>query len=455
MQTTSPSDKLPLKTKIFYGIGDIGNAIQNTALNFFLLVFYTDAALISPALASMAMGVGKVWDAVNDPLFGWISDRTKSKLGRRRVFMIYGALPLAIFTSLLWFVPEGMTDTLTFLWIALSFIMFDTFMTITSTPYYALTADLTKDYNERSSLTTWRMVFGVVAFMIGAAGTPVLVSLMPSPRLGYMLVGIIFGVICMSVLWISASGFREDPGTDQPSDTPPFKSFTFAIKSRRFLQLLAAYMLAQVGFTLIQTLMNYYITYQLGKPELVPLVMVTLLVSVLVFLFPWKWLADRWNKGPAYATGLAIAGVAMALTFFIPAEQYWLIFVTAVVAGIGFSANWVFPWAMVPDVVEYDELETGECRSGMFYGVWGFVSKLISILGINIAGWALQLSHYVPNQAQTEETLRSIRLFFGPVPALFFAISFPLLFLYPITRASHAEVMRKLKEKRGDSAPCP
>ncbi len=449
MTSTPSSQKLPLKTKIFYGIGDIGNAIQNTALNFFLLVFYTDAALIAPGLASSAMGIGKIWDAINDPLFGWISDRTKSKYGRRRVYMIFGAIPLAIFTAALWFVPKNMDDVWTFIWIAMSFILFDTFMTITSTPYYALTADLTKDYNERSGLTAWRMVFGVVAFMVGAAGTPVIVGLMPDKRMGYLVVGLIYGAICCLVLWISAAGLREPKNASaEPSEMTPWKSLFLALKNKAFLQLIFAYLIAQVGFTLVQTLMNYYLKYQLDMEAQVPIVMVLLLVAVLIFLFPWKRLSEKWNKGPAYAVGLGIAALAMAAAFFIPKESSWLIYVVAVVAGIGFSANWVFPWAMVPDVIEFDELETGECRSGMFYGVWGFTSKLISILGINIAGWALQLSGYIANQPQTEQTLRAIRFFFGPAPAIFFAIAFPLLFLYPITRKSHGEILKKLEAKK-------
>src|SRR4030042_335856 len=140
------SDKLSTRTKLFYGIGDMGNAVFNTAVTFFLLVFYTDGALIAPALATSALLVGKIWDAVNDPLFGWISDRTtNARFGKRRVYMIFGALPLGIFAALLWFVPGGLSNALIFAWIAVTFMAFDTLMTATSVPYYALTAELTQD----------------------------------------------------------------------------------------------------------------------------------------------------------------------------------------------------------------------------------------------------------------------------------------------------------------------
>jgi GPH family glycoside/pentoside/hexuronide:cation symporter len=190
--------------------------------------------------------------------------------------------------------------------------------------------------------------------------------------------------------------------------------------------------------------MAYYLTYQLRMEDQVPLVMGLLLVTIGLFLFPWKMLAGRWNKGPAYALGLAIAGVAVAATFFLPPRPTPAIYLIAFVAGIGFSAQWVFPWAMVPDVVEYDRLETGEHRGGMYYGVWGFAFKLTSALGIALTGWVLQLSGYVPNVEQTSQALFGIRLFFGPVPLLILLIALPLLIRYPITRKSHAELRQKL-----------
>lgn len=180
--------------------------------------------------------------------------------------------------------------------------------------------------------------------------------------------------------------------------------------------------------------------------------MFLLLVFVGIFLFPWKALAERWNKGPAYALGLGIGGLAVAATFFLPQGPSPWIYVVAIVAGIGFSANWVFPWAMVPDVVEYDRLETGEHRGGMFYGVWGLAVKISEALGIAATGWVLQLYDYAPNVAQSEHTLFGIRLFFGPIPLIFFLLALPLLFWYPITRAKHAEVLKKLETMQAEGA---
>ena len=191
--------------------------------------------------------------------------------------------------------------------------------------------------------------------------------------------------------------------------------------------------------------MAYFLTYQLGMEAQVPLVMMLLLVVIALFLFPWKFLSERWNKGPAYGLGLLIAGLAVAATFLLPHEPTPWIYAIAVVAGIGLSAQWVFPWAMVPDVVEVDRLQTGEHRGGMYYGVWGLATKFSEMLGLAASGWVLQLFKYVPNVEQSGDTLLGIRLFFGPIPLILFALAVPLLVRFPITRTRHAEMRRKLE----------
>jgi GPH family glycoside/pentoside/hexuronide:cation symporter len=448
MADTAASERLSVKTKLLYGVGDVGNAVVNAAIQFFLMIFYTDAALIGPALAANALLVGKIWDGINDPLFGWLSDRTTSRFGKRRAYMILGAAPLAISIMLLWFVPHGLSDVGVFLWIAGTFILFDTMWTATNVPYYALTAELTEDYDERASLTAYRMVLGVPAYIIGAGLTPVIagLTLFASQRAGYRAVGILYGLLAAAALWIAAAGIRERRQVSEAkAQAPPWRTLWDTLRNRAFAQLMAAYLLANTAFALIKTLLAYLLTYQFLMEDQVPIVMFLLLLFVALFLFPWKRLAERWNKGPAYALGLAIGGLAVAATFLLPHGSSPWIYVVAALAGAGFSAQWVFPWAMVPDVVEIDRLSTGEHRGGIYYGVWGLGTKLSDALGIAAAGWALQLYGYVPNVEQSAETLFGMRLFFGPLPLLFFAAAVPLLVWYPVTRQSHAELRRQLE----------
>ncbi|HOD05959.1 MAG TPA: MFS transporter [Anaerolineaceae bacterium] len=439
------TSKLRTRTKLFYGIGDLGNALVNSAIQFFLMKFYTDAALILPALAGNALLIGKIWDAVNDPLFGWITDKTKSRFGKRRVFMIFGAIPLGISIALLWFVPKADLIS-TFIWIAATFILFDTLWTLTNVPYYSLTSELTDDYDERSSLTTYRMVMAVPAYLIGVALTPVIVGLFALQRTGYAFIGILYGIIAAVVLLVSAAGLRErkDLVTAKP-ETSPLKSLLIAIKNKPFVKLCGIYFIINISFAFIKILMAYYIEYQLLMKAETSLVMGLMLVCVTLSLPFWQWVSRKIDKGPAYGLGMLVGGAAVVLTFFLPHHSTMLIYLIAVLAGFGFSAQWIFPWAMVADVADYDRLETGQQRSGVYYGVWGLATKISEALALAAVGWILTGFGYVPNVEQTPHALLGIRLFFGLIPAACIFISLPLLFKYPITRKSHAEIRAKLE----------
>ena len=438
------SDKLPRKTKLFYGIGDLGNAVVNSAIQFFLMKFYTDGALVSPALAGNALLIGKIWDAVNDPLFGWFTDRTQSRHGKRRVFMLFGAIPLAIAIALLWFVPQA--DRIwTFVWIAATFLLFDTIWTLTNVPYYSLTSELTDDYDERSSLTAYRMAMAVPAYLVGAALTPAIVGLFALQRTGYAFIGIAYGLFAAVALLISAAGIRERKSLAVAKpEASPVKSLLVALKNRPFVWLCGAYFVINLSFAFIKTLMAYYIEYQLLMKAETTLVMGLMLICVTISLPFWQWVSRKMDKGPAYGLGMAVGALAVVLTFFLPHQSTGLIYIVSVLAGFGFSAQWIFPWAMVADVADYDRAETGQQRSGMYYGVWGLATKISEALALAAVGWILTGFHYVPNVEQTSQALLGIRLFFGLVPAAIIFSSLPLLFKYPITRQRHAEVRARL-----------
>lgn len=436
--------KLRTRTKVFYGIGDLGNAVVNSAIQFFLMKFYTDGALVAPALAGNALLIGKIWDAVNDPLFGWITDRTKSRFGKRRVFMLFGALPLAIAIALLWFVPTQ-DRVWTFVWIAATFLLFDTLWTLTNVPYYALTSELTDDYDERSSLTTYRMGMAVPAYLVGAALTPAIVGLFALQRTGYAFIGIAYGVLAGAALLISAAGFRERKNIRESQPEPnPLKSLGVALKNKPFVWLCGIYFVVNISFAFIKILMAYYVEYQLLMKAEISLVMGLMLVCVTISLPFWQWLGRRMDKGPAYALGMLVGALAVALTFFLPHRSTPLIYIVSALAGFGFAAQWIFPWAMVADVGDSDRAATGQQRSGMYYGVWGLATKISEALALAAVGWILTGFGYVPNVEQTAHSLFGIRLFFGLIPAAFILASLPLLVRYPITRKSHAEIRRKL-----------
>lgn len=446
--------KLTLGSKFRYGLADLGFALITSAMQFFLLFYYTDVAGIDPALAGTALLVGKLtWDAINDPLFGYWSDRVRSRFGRRRIFMLLGALPLAVATCIMFSIPKGLTGVPAFLAVLGSFWLVDTFHTMTTTPYYALTPELTRDYNERSSLTSIRMVFSVFGYILGAASTTILAGVFQGSGLNmqqaWSATGAVFGVIALITTLLTTFSVRENPEvTGEISRMPPLKAVLTSFKNKPFIVLMIAFILSSFSFTLLTALVPYFIQYQLNMKDQVSFVLLVMLVTIGVFLIPAKLVSDRINKGPAYALGLFIASLAVISSFFLPHASSPLIYAVAAVAGLGFSAQWVFPWSMLPDVVEYDEKVTGERREGMYYGLWAFLTKFTSALGVAVSGWALNLFGYVPNVEQTTRALFGIRLFFSIVPTIVILVSLPFLIWYPITRQKHKELVKELAERK-------
>jgi GPH family glycoside/pentoside/hexuronide:cation symporter len=447
------NQKLSLGTKFQYGLADLGFALITSAMQFFLLFYYTDVAGINPALAGAALMVGKLtWDALNDPLFGYWSDRTRSRFGRRRIYMLVGAVPLGIAAWVMFSLPKGLSGAPAFFAVLLSFWLIDTFHTMTTTPYYALTPELTRDYNERASLTSIRMVFSVFGYILGAALTTILAGIFQGAGLdlqqAWSATGAVFGAVALTTTLITTFSVKENPElAGEPSKLPPIKAVFTSFKNKPFIILMIAFILSSFSFTILTALVPYFIQYQLDMGDQVSFVLLVMLVMIGIFLIPAKMVSDKINKGPSYALGLFIASVAVITSFFFPRGPTPLIYVVAAVAGLGFSAQWVFPWSMLPDVIEYDEKMTGERREGIYYGLWAFLTKFTSALGIAVSGWALGLFGYVPNVEQTAQALFGIRLFFSVVPSLVILVSLPFLIWYPITRKSHSELLHELAER--------
>ncbi len=444
-------NKLPGKTKVLYGVADLGIAMLTASVQFFLLYFLTDVVLIDPAMAGTALLVGKLtWDAVNDPLLGWLSDRTRSRWGRRRPYLLFGAVPLGLTTWLLYSIPTGLAGASAFVIVLFSYLLFDTMHTLVSTAYSALSPELTYDYDERTSLITVRMVFSVLGYILGAAATTPIASAaaaaLGSEKAGYSAMGAIFGLIVITTVLVTAFGVQEPRRPEsRPTAIPALRSVLLTFKNRPFMQLMAAQFLSSFSFTLLTSLLPFFVIYQMDMESQIPFLMLTMLVTIGLFLYPWKAVSQRINKGPSYALGLFIAALAVGASFLLPPSPSPALYVIAFLAGLGFSAQWVFPWSMLPDVIESDQLLTGERREGVYYGVWAFLTKFTNAFGIAVSGWALKLFGYVPNIDQTEQARLGIRLFFGPVPALVLILSLPLLIWYPITRASHARLRAQLE----------
>ncbi|MES2949026.1 MAG: MFS transporter [Pseudomonadota bacterium] len=433
--------RLSLATKLHYSVGQVGFQMLGSAISFFLMIFYTDVALVAPAVASSALLIDKVWDAFNDPLFGYMVDHTRSRHGRRRVYLIYGALPLAGLAAAVWMVPSGLSPLMAFIWIAVTYTLFDTALTLVQLSYSAMSAEMTTDYDERTSLTAFSSIGALMGFVLGSVAMPMIVKSASNTQMGYAMAGAILGLTAGACAGWVAWRVREPHASDTGAhdDATPWSGMRAALRSRPFALLALGCGLARLGLTLATGAMAYFVVYQLqGSKDDVPRYLGGMLGVVALSIPMWRQFASRWEKNTVYMAALTLAACGFAWMFWIPADKPSAMWGAIVLIGLGMGGHWVVPYSMLPDAVDFAHASGQDRQTGMFYGLFGLVDKIARTVAIAAIGWILQVSHYVPNVTQSQESLLGIRLVAGLLPAVFLLLALPFLWAYPITRARHA-----------------
>jgi glycoside/pentoside/hexuronide:cation symporter, GPH family len=440
---------VPLGTQVAYAIGNAGLQMLGAALSFFLLIFYTDVALVPPAIAASALTIGKLWDTINDPVFGWIADRTRSRHGRRRVYLIHGALPLAVVSAALWVAPGGLSPLAAFFWIIVSYSLFDTVLSMVKMPYEALGAELVSDYDERTSFMALSSIGALAGYMLGAVGMPLIVDAGGDARTGYALAGGIFGLVAgASIAFVAWRIDEPASGAAAQLSKKFWRPLELALKNRAFIILVCAFGLVRLGFTLVMSSLAYFVIYQLQEGrDALPRILLILLAVVGASITFWRWAARKWEKNAAYAAGLLIAACGLGATFLVQPGRIDLLMPLIAIIGTGIAAHWVVPFAMLPDAADQGHAATGEQRTGMYYGLYGLVDKIARVVGTAAVGWLLFFFGYVPNAEQSTHALLGIRLVMGPIPAACILLAVPLLLIYPISRERHAAIAQAVRDR--------
>jgi glycoside/pentoside/hexuronide:cation symporter, GPH family len=444
------SGKLPFWTKLGFGICDLGGNLFFTMMGFYLLFFMTDVVGLAAGLAGTALMIGKIWDAVTDPTIGFISDRTRSRWGRRRPFMFVGSLFLFVTMVLMFTAPGYETQTQLFIWAAVMYCLLCTAYTLVNIPYGALTPELTTDYNERTVLNAYRMSSAVVGTLLGAGLVLPLVGMAATVKAGWTLSGTVMGAVMMVTALITVFSVREPVHKEAPPAQNIFKSYAQVLGMKTFLTCLIPWTMHITGITIIQGALLYYYLYLYGTEAGFQLALISLLLTSMIFIPIWTVISKKIGKKLSYNVGMAIVSIAIFILFIIghriPVEMSYIIMA---IAGIGFATQYVMPYSIIPDVVEYDYAENGIRREGVFYGLWTLTSKIGQAFAIALSGWTLSVFGYIPDVAQTELSLLGIRLLCGPIPVLFFITGIVVLTFYPISREKYQEILEKIALRDG------
>ncbi len=454
MTTTSASSPhLPRRTKIIFGLGDWGPTTAGTAIMFFFAFFLTDVAGLPPAYASLVLLIGGLWDAINDPIVGVLADRVHTRWGRRRPFFLFGAAPFALSLIALWWVPPWSAPLAKMIYYAVAYVVWDTVFTLVSVPYSALTPELTEDYDERSRLNGYRMVVSMAGGLLAAVAVPYVAGLFPQPQTGYLLMAVIFGVLGAIPYLLLFFGIRER-FAERPVSKAPFgprqwgETIRSIFSNRPFRYAAGIFLTSWVTINLVAALFQYYLTYPMQMPDQVEIVLGLLQASALICVAAAVWLATRRGKQQTYVMGAVWLTVIVLSLTFLPPNAQMVVFALAILAGFGVAIVQVTPWSMVPDVMEVDELATGQRREATHYGILTFAQKGGAALALALMQATLALTGYVAGAQQPPAALLAIRLMMGPVPAVLLGISALLALRYPLTRERYAEIRAQLAERR-------
>jgi GPH family glycoside/pentoside/hexuronide:cation symporter len=445
------SDRLPRRTKLLYGAGDIGFSLTTTIIGAFFAIFLTDVVGLSPGAAGTAIFVGSTWDYVNDPIMGYISDRTRTRWGRRRPYLLFGPLPFALAFTLLWWRPPFEQELLLAIYYAVAYLLFDATATLLYMPYFALTPELTSDYDERTSLTSYRMFFSILGSLL-AFTVPwfIIGSFRPQSAPNVLVMGIVFAVASALPLLLVFFGTREREEYMHQEQPALRQSLRLALRNKPFLFGLGIFLATWISIVILQDSLAYFIKHVVGREAESELIMATVFVTAILVLPLWNWLSQRTSKRWAYIGGIAFwAAVQIVLVTVTAQTSLFVILFLCFLAGIGVAAAHVLPWAMIPDAIEWGELQTGQRQEGMAYSLVTLLRKVATSIAIPATLWLLHLTGYDGlAEQQPDSALLGLRLIIGPIPALLLCLGIVFAFFYPLTRQKHAEAVSELERRR-------
>ena len=444
--------KLSLGLKLGYGIGDIGCNIFIVSTGMFLLFFLTDVLGIEPALAGLALLLPKLWDVISDPIMGGVSDITRSRMGRRRPYLLYSSIPFGLVFFALFIAPGYESEIARVVHVGLLFALGCTVFTIYNVPYSSMVAEMTDDYNERMSVTSFRMIGSSIGVLLAGGLAMSLVEMGGGGESGFRLMGMVFGVFimifCLSSAWATRNARFLAAADHKPAFWEQAKT---AFANKPFKVLMSMYLIQSIAIGVLMAGQIYYVKYVMKMPErYVGLVSAILFITAIVFIPLWVKLGIKLGKIKAYSIGLCLLAVMLLSLFFSTPSQPTVFFIQIFILGIGFSSFQLFPFSMLPDTIEFDEMKSGMRREGIFSGVWASGQKSAYAIGPGIIGITLSLSGFVATGEPPASLSVGIRIVFCVFTALMLLLSLIPFQKYELTEKRFEEIKQRINDQSGD-----
>jgi GPH family glycoside/pentoside/hexuronide:cation symporter len=411
----------------------------DTCMRIFLFKFLVDEAQLPPVVAGTVLLVGKIWDAINDPLVGRLSDRTNTRMGARRPWIAGGLAPFLVCFVLLWCQLPWHGAWRAGAYVVL-LILLDTFLTTLGVPYSALSQALTRSYDERTRLNALRVGWGMLGALLAGAGMPFLAERTGSWAQAGLLLTVMIAIPLLIML-------RATRGYDVAASTYSEEPVWSMLHDRAFRRVVFLSVTSWPCLAVASALLPFYCQHHLGHPERLKLYLGTAQLSALLLVPLLIWLSQRLEKHRVYALGLCGWLVAFSALALLPRDAHLGMIVAMALAGPGMIAAYIFVLSLVPDVAEAAQVEGGANRVGAYYGVINFLTKLGTSLALWLFSLALQASGYVEAAQQQPESARvTMLIILGPVLGTILGVSLLGAWWYPpITRDAHAQIMTRLQ----------
>jgi len=444
--------RVPLAKKIAYAAPAFFLAVVGIPVYVYIPKFYTDVVGINIAALGYVLFSVRLFDAVTDPALGYLSDRTRTRMGRRRPYIAVGSIFVAL-TMYLLFNPPQVSASAETIWFAASIYALFLCWTAVVVPYESLGPEISFDYDERTSLFGMRDGF-LVAGTLAAASSPAIVQWLfglagdgEGERTKFFWIAVIYAPLLIGSCWWCVLAIRELPIGTAFSTTGILPGLRQIGRNRPFLILLIAYTISAIGNNLPATLILYYVEYVL-QSKMADAFLLLYFVTGIVFLPGWIAMARRTGKKAAWLTSMAVNTGAFIGVFFLGPGDAAIYGILVFFSGIGFGATLAIPSAIQADVIDYDELLTGERREGQYIGLWSIAKKLAAAVGVGASLSILGLVGYTPNVEQTAQVQFTLRTLYALVPSVCNAIALLIALAYPITGSMHREIRTAIAQKK-------
>lgn len=449
---------LPLSTKLIYAAPAFAGSALGLPIFVFMPKFYADDVGAPLGFIALAIAFARAFDAITDPLMGWISDRTKTAWGRRRPWLAVGAPLCAVAAFALFSPPNELTPVTAAWWFLGAFSLYFLFHTIYEIPYLALGSELSMNYHERSSLFGWRTAVALVGQTVAGAGLFVFGSDEPAAnRAAFTGMGMFYAGLLVAFYALLIARVRERSEFVRRESNPLIPGVRRAVRNGPFRIILLSYVVTSITGAIPATLAPFFVEYVLQpeNPESIVGLTILLYIGMGVFSIPgWVALSKRFGKRTTWLWSFWIGIVASASLFFLGQGDTPLFLLLILIVGVGNGSALLHP-SMQADIIDYDELLTGKRREAQYNSFWGIVPKFVAIPSAAVPLAVLAQLGYVGNQPQSETVTFALRLIFL-APALAGIVGFVIALRFPMTESIHRAVLAGIdRHRRGQPAEDP